>query len=212
MKGYGLIILLFVLIIFVCLLATYYGPNIIEVFSSETKKYNKRMIVTKDNVFNINTDKIRVNMGRGKNIIMSIEIMNVVVKNGRVEIDYTMNDCINSKKSIMNNDGKVLHKFSTEGDAFVSLVTAKDVPSVCSAEDMGASFYILKANNKGEFITTNTTDVKTIRFEIRNGANLSKEERSVSANDLQEICKFLTEKNIKQTGCPSKEKAVRKSR
>lgn len=211
MKGYGLIILLFILIIFVCLLSAYYGPNIIEIFTSETKKYNKRMIVTKDKAFNPNTDKIRVNMGRGKNILMSIEITNVVVKNGRVEIDYTMNDCINSKKSIMNKNN-VIHKFSTEGDAFVSLVTAKDIPSLCSAEDMGASFYILKENNKGELITTNTTDAKTIRFEIRNGTNVSKEERSITAENLQEICKFLTEKSIKHTGCPSKDKAVRKSR
>jgi len=211
MKGYGLIILLFILIIFVCLLSAYYGPNIIEIFTSETQKYNKRMIVTKDKAFNPNTDKIRVNMGRGKNILMSIEITNVVVKNGRVEIDYTMNDCINSKKSIMNKS-KVLHKFSTEGDAFVSLVTAKDIPSLCSAEDMGASFYILKENNKGELITTNTTDAKTIRFEIRNGTNVSKEERSITAKNLQETCKFLTEKSIKHTGCPSKDKAVRKSR
>ena len=223
MKGYGLIILLFLIVIFVCLMSAYYGPNIIELFTAETKKYNKKMIITKDKPFNKNTNKILVNM-KSKNVNMSIEITDVVFNDIRgiqnVVIKYTIDICYKNggHRRIKNKDNDDTHELSAPGDAFISLVEADIVPTQCSAGDMDAKLFVLNRNGNGELKTGSPLDVKVTRFTVENDPknmsvliNKSDLEGSANSDDLRAICTFLDENKVKHTVCPSKEKAVKKT-
>jgi len=217
---FGFITLVFLLVIFVCLVYTYYGPNIIEMFTENkpTKsKYNKNMIVTRERKFvsENGRDNIRINIGTQKGLDLSVEIRSVVVEGGKVGIEYTLNDCNENKNPVLNpaetvEERKPIHKLSLDGDAFVSLVESDELPLLCAPKDMSARLYVLKTHPEKKVLDTSSVEmVKTIKFAIRanDKVNLTKGGENINAGNLKKVRQYLKKEGVAQTDPPKDETA-----